>query len=92
MAITCELHTASYTEAIRRPLTQNVKVVSYHVNCARWKCPVRDNTCFRQQHELACCLPSKNFHAIAGIVNCYNFSGKHFASISVKSLESVSMS
>lgn len=53
MDITCELYTASYTEAIRRPLTQNVKVVSYHVNCARRKCPVRDNTCFRQQYELS---------------------------------------
>ena len=37
-------------------------------------------------------MPSKNFHAILGIVNCYNFSGEHFASINVKSLESVSIS
>lgn len=49
MDIICELYTDSYTEAMRTPLTQNVKVLSYHVNCARRKCPVRENTCFRQQ-------------------------------------------
>lgn len=46
MDITCELYTASYTEAIRAPLTQNVKVVSYHVSVQDGNAPsIEDPKC-----------------------------------------------